>query len=152
MVDNPGDPDLLQQEMDMAQDLRELISSRDSFLIQKAKIQWSLEGDLNTNYFHHAIKKRIHLNKNLLGSHTVTNRVNQTVVRQGACCTVEHWNILIKPVTAKEVKHCLFSIPKGKSPGPDGYGSKFFRDAWDIIRDEICAAAINFFDSGKLLS
>ncbi|XP_074299071.1 uncharacterized protein LOC141630094 [Silene latifolia] len=156
LVDNRGDPDLLQQEMDMAQDLRELISSRDSFLIQKAKIQWFLEGDLNTNYFHHAIKKRIYLNKlfqiedmdgilctdgesiqaafltyyqNLLGSHTVTGRVNHTVVRQGACYTAEHWNILSKPVTAEEVKHCLFSIPKGKSPGPDGYGSQFFRDA-----------------------
>ncbi|XP_074277152.1 uncharacterized protein LOC141600800 [Silene latifolia] len=179
LVENPGDIVLLQQEMDMAHDLKELISARDSFLIQKAKVQWSLEGDLNTNYFHHAIKKRIYLNKvfqiedmtgrsctdgdsiqaafleyyqSLLGSQTETEKVNLTVVRNGACCTAEHWNILSKPVTAEEVKQCLFSIPKGKSPGPDGYGSQFFRDAWEIIGDEICVAVQNFFDTGKLLT
>ncbi|XP_074291655.1 uncharacterized protein LOC141618445 [Silene latifolia] len=41
----------------------ELVSARDSFLLQKAKVQWSLEGDLNTSYFHHVIKKRMMLNK-----------------------------------------------------------------------------------------
>ncbi|XP_074290450.1 uncharacterized protein LOC141617164 [Silene latifolia] len=179
LVENTGDIVLLQQKMDMAHDLKELISARDSFFIQKAKVQWSLEGDLNTNYFHHAIKKRIYLNKvfqiedmtgrsctegdsiqaafleyyhSLLGSQTKTEEVNLTVVRNGACCTAEHWNILSKPVTVEEVKQCLFSIPKGKSPGPDSYGSQFFRDAWEIIGDEICAAIQNFFDTGKLLT
>ncbi|XP_074314061.1 uncharacterized protein LOC141649266 [Silene latifolia] len=179
LVENPGDIVLLQQEMYMAHDLKELISARDSFLIHKAKVQWSLEGDLNTNYFHHAIKKRIYLNKvfqiedmngksctdgdsiqaafleyyqSLLGSQTGTEKVNLTVVRNGACGTDEHRNILSRPITAEEVKQCLFSIPKGKSPGPDGYGSQFFRDAWEIIGDEICAAVQNFFDTGKLLT
>ncbi|XP_074288389.1 uncharacterized protein LOC141613551 [Silene latifolia] len=146
LVENPGDIVLLQQEMDMAHDLKELISARDSFFIQKAKVQWSLEGDLNTNYFHHAIKKRVYLDK------TETEKVNLIVVRNGACSTAEHRNILSRPVTAEEVKQCLFSIPKGKSPGPDGYGSQFFRDAWEIIGDEICAAVQNFFDTGKLLT
>ncbi|XP_074315276.1 uncharacterized protein LOC141651462 [Silene latifolia] len=63
LVDNPGDADLIQQEAAMAHELRDLVSARDSFLIQKAKVQWSLEGDLNTSYFHHVIKKRMMLNK-----------------------------------------------------------------------------------------
>ncbi|XP_074282906.1 uncharacterized protein LOC141607456 [Silene latifolia] len=40
LVENPGDIVLLQREMDMAHDLKELISTRDSFFIQKAKVQW----------------------------------------------------------------------------------------------------------------
>ncbi|XP_074301473.1 uncharacterized protein LOC141632867 [Silene latifolia] len=126
LVENPGDIVLLQQEMDMAHDLKELISARDSFFIQKTKAAF-------LEYY-----------QSLLGSQTETERVNLTVVRNGACCTAEHWNILNKPVTAEEVKQCLFSIPKGKSPGPDGYGSQFFRDAWEIIGDEICLCKTKF--------
>ncbi|XP_074314163.1 uncharacterized protein LOC141649369 [Silene latifolia] len=42
MVDKQGDYELMQQECLVAQELRKLQSARDSFLIQKAKIQWSL--------------------------------------------------------------------------------------------------------------
>ncbi|KAL9232921.1 hypothetical protein vseg_007981 [Gypsophila vaccaria] len=63
LVDAPGDTDLLQQEYDLSTELKGLTSARDSFLTQKAKIQWSLSGDLNTSYFHNVIKKRIMLNK-----------------------------------------------------------------------------------------
>ncbi|XP_074293372.1 uncharacterized protein LOC141620385 [Silene latifolia] len=62
-VDKPGNMNLIQQEMDLAYGLKELISVRDSFLTQKVKLQWSLEGDLNTSYFHHAIKNRMTFNK-----------------------------------------------------------------------------------------
>ncbi|KAJ6369366.1 hypothetical protein OIU78_001686, partial [Salix suchowensis] len=34
------------------------------------------------------------------------------------------------PVTAEEIKAALFSIPDGKSPGPDGYTSCFFKKSW----------------------
>ncbi|XP_074315609.1 uncharacterized protein LOC141651814 [Silene latifolia] len=179
LVDKPGDAELLQQEMDLAHDLKGLITARDSFLIQKAKVQWSLEGDLNTSYFHHAIKKIMMLNKvfqiedkdgmictegdtiqeaflgyytDLLGPHTLTDEVNVNMVRKGACCNENHWDILARPVTAEEVKNSIFSIPKSKSPGPDGYTSQFFSDAWHVVGDEVCAAVINFFDTGKLLT
>ncbi|XP_074318563.1 uncharacterized protein LOC141655377 [Silene latifolia] len=110
LVDNPGDLDLIQQELDLASDLKELTVARDSFLSQKAKIQWSIEGDLNTAFFHHAIKKRVMMNKvfqiedkdgklctegsdiqlafldyyqSLLGSHKQTLSVQQHVVSCG---------------------------------------------------------------------
>ncbi|XP_074319503.1 uncharacterized protein LOC141656489 [Silene latifolia] len=179
LVDNPGDTDLIQQELDLSVELKGLINARDSFLTQKAKLQWSLEGDLNTSYFHRAIKKKIMLNKvfqiedmqgvlctegatiqtpflayyqKLLGTQNSTDPVNVAVVRRGPCCSEDHWSILAKPVTCSEVKACFFSIPSCKSPGPDGYNSKFYKDAWDVIGDEVCAAIINFFDSGQLLS
>ncbi|XP_074297011.1 uncharacterized protein LOC141627682 [Silene latifolia] len=63
LVEHPGDLDLIQQEYDLANELKDLIVARDSFLSQKAKIQWSIAGDLNTSYFHQVIKKRVMLNK-----------------------------------------------------------------------------------------
>ncbi|XP_074293086.1 uncharacterized protein LOC141619998 [Silene latifolia] len=143
-----------------------------------AKIQWSIEGDLNTSYFHHVIKKRNMLNKvfqiedhhgvvctegasiqaafleyyqELLGTQTEVACVNQTIVRRGNCCTEDHLAILAKPITADEVKHSILSIPKDKAPGPDGYNSQFYRDAWDVVGDEICSAIMNFFSIGQLL-
>ncbi|XP_074314320.1 uncharacterized protein LOC141649533 [Silene latifolia] len=147
LIDCSSDADLLQQELDLAHDLKDLITARDSFLIQKAKVQWSLEGDLNTSDFHHFIKKRVMMNKvfqiedkdgrlctdgtaiqsafldyyqDLLGSHKSTDVVNSNVVRKGVCCTEAHWALLNRPITADEVKKCLFSIPSNKSPGSDG--------------------------------
>ncbi|XP_074283509.1 uncharacterized protein LOC141608057 [Silene latifolia] len=173
--------DKIQRELEciVAQELRDLQRARDSFLIQKAKLQWSLEGDINTAYFHNAMRKRVMQNKvlciqnqhrvlytdgaqiqaafldyyqGLLGSHSLVDPVNINVVHRGKCCTTDDWTQLNKPISAEEVKACLFSIPKDKSPGPDGYTSQFFKDAWDIVGCEICAAIINFFETGKLLT
>ncbi|XP_074288404.1 uncharacterized protein LOC141613565 [Silene latifolia] len=165
--------------MDLGNNLKELIVARDSFLTQKAKLQWSLEGVLNTSSFHHAIKKRLMLNKvfqikdkdgvlcteadviqsalldyyqDLLGTHKDTIAVNQNVVRRGLCCTEEHWRILTKTVSPEEVKQSIFSIPKGKSLELDGYSSQFYRDVWDVIGGEICTIVINFVNTGQLLA
>ncbi|XP_074318738.1 uncharacterized protein LOC141655561 [Silene latifolia] len=156
LVSDPGNLDLLQQQMDLANNLKELIASRDNFLSQKAKIKWYIEGDLNTSFFHHTIKKRLMMNKvfqiedqdgnlctegdviqnaflryyqGLLGTQIEVITVQQHVVGRGPCCTEAHWELLAKPVTTDEIKKSIFSIPKGKSPGPDGYTSQFYRDA-----------------------
>lgn len=38
-----------------------------------------------------------------------------------------------------------------KAPGPDGYGSFFFKKAWNIVGDDLCKAGEEFFFSGKML-
>lgn len=38
-----------------------------------------------------------------------------------------------------------------KAPGPDGYSSQFFKDNWEIMKDDVIDAITNFFSSGKLL-
>ncbi|KAL9243816.1 hypothetical protein vseg_017658 [Gypsophila vaccaria] len=179
LVDAPDDTDLLQQEYDLSTELKGLTSARDSFLTQKAKIQWSLSRDLNTSYFHNVIKKRIMLNKviqiddkagltcttavaiqdafldyykDLPGSQAATMEVNMAVVRRGNSCVEEHWALLHTPITLDEIKHTLFSIPATKSPGPDGFTSQFFKDDWDIVGVDVSKAILNFFDTGQLLS
>ncbi|XP_074265754.1 uncharacterized protein LOC141588198 [Silene latifolia] len=128
LVDNPGDTDLIQQEAALAHELRDLVSARDSFLLQKAKITIGVAW---VKYYYY--------------------EVNVNVVGKGICCNEDHWDILNRPVTSEEVKNSIFSIPKDKSPGPDGYTSQFFRDAWDVIGTDVCAFVINFFETGKLL-
>ena len=45
------------------------------------------------------------------------------------CLTEQHCEVLLKPVTKEEIKQALFDIPGSKTPGPDGFGSQFFKDA-----------------------
>ncbi|KAL9239007.1 hypothetical protein vseg_013366 [Gypsophila vaccaria] len=74
------------------------------------------------------------------------------VVRRGKCCTEEHREILHTLVTMDEIKHSLFSIPANKSPGPNGFTSQFFKDAWDVVGLEVSKAILNFFETGQLLT
>ncbi|XP_074300543.1 uncharacterized protein LOC141631821 [Silene latifolia] len=87
----------------------------------------------------------------LLGSKTSTTKVNKFIVKQGNICTDAHKSILLSPVTKDEVKEVVFHIPDDKAPGPDGYSSKFFKDSWDIVGEEVTDAILNFFNSGLIL-
>nr|GEW33814.1 hypothetical protein [Tanacetum cinerariifolium] len=60
-------------------------------------------------------------------------------------------NIMTRQVTKDEIKKAMFDIGDDKSPGPDGYTSLFFEKGWDIVRDDVCNAILDFFSNGKLL-
>ncbi|KAL9235789.1 hypothetical protein vseg_010524 [Gypsophila vaccaria] len=59
--------------------------------------------------------------------------------------------LMMDPVTGKEINEDIFSIPDTKSPGPDGYTSKFYKNAWPIIRSEVIEAVKDFFLHKKML-
>ena len=86
----------------------------------------------------------------LLGSE-VTDRihVNVDVIKNGPVLNDEHKRLLCLPFQSDEVRKTLFSIPNNKSPGPDGYSSKFFKDSWDVVGMDVIAAILDFFNSGK---
>ncbi|GKE50688.1 hypothetical protein Tco_1481946 [Tanacetum coccineum] len=58
---------------------------------------------------------------------------------------------LIKSVSDDEIKKALFDIEDNKASGPDGYTSKFFKCAWNVVGEDTCSAIKEFFSSGKLL-
>ena len=60
-------------------------------------------------------------------------------------------NLLQAQVTAEDVKREIFSLPRNKTPGPDGYTGEFYRKTWDVIGPDLTRAVLEFFSSGKLL-
>lgn len=58
---------------------------------------------------------------------------------------------MVAPITDEEVQQVLFSMPRGKAPGLDGYTVEFFIAAWFIVRNDVTVAVKEFFDNGKLL-
>ncbi|GKC22137.1 RNA-directed DNA polymerase, eukaryota, reverse transcriptase zinc-binding domain protein [Tanacetum coccineum] len=60
-------------------------------------------------------------------------------------------NEMIKKVSKREVKKALFDIEDEKAPGPDRFTSKFFKETWDTVGEDVCLAIQQFFETGKLL-
>ncbi|KAL0367274.1 UNVERIFIED_CONTAM: hypothetical protein Sradi_3617500 [Sesamum radiatum] len=65
--------------------------------------------------------------------------------------TLEEANALISPITTQELKEAFFDISEDSAPGPDGYTSTFFKAAWPVIGGDVCAAVLEFFQSGRIL-
>ncbi|XP_022032477.1 uncharacterized protein LOC110933570 [Helianthus annuus] len=148
----------------------------ESFLKQKAKIEWLCAGDSNTSYFHNCVKSRnarskIHSIKDASGNQFEGTGVEAALVERYAnflgkedkvddlimenlfdnVISLEAAVHMVRQITQEEVKATMFSIGENKAPGPDGYMSTFFKKSWDIVGNEVTAAILQFFDNGKLL-
>lgn len=134
---------------------------------------------MKTTYFHRSLRKRRMMNriyeiktsegiqmktptevegefieyyKDLLGSDIQSrDHVNSNIIKAGNVISPSQQEDLCKPVSAIEIKAALWSIGGEKSPGPDGYSSQFYKDSWDIVKGDVVAAILNFFNSGKML-
>jgi hypothetical protein len=92
--------------------------------------------------------------KNLLGSsnHVFSavkvSRVSQLVKRKFSSSCVAGMSA---EVAREEIHRTIFSMSKGKAPGPDGFSVEFFLKAWLVIGEDINLAILEFFTIGKLL-
>ncbi|KAH0711944.1 hypothetical protein KY289_007903 [Solanum tuberosum] len=58
---------------------------------------------------------------------------------------------LTKEFMKEEVKQALWAIDGNKSLGPDGYGSKFFKDCWGTVGEDITKGILEYFQNGEML-
>lgn len=65
-------------------------------------------------------------------------------------CAEDDIGLLMAEITETEIKRVVFAMAADKSPGPDGYTSKFFKAAWTVIGKEFVLAIQSFFDYGFL--
>ncbi|XP_074278172.1 uncharacterized protein LOC141601769 [Silene latifolia] len=140
---------LMQDESTAAEEYRVLAKAHHSFLSQKAKIR-DKNGKVCSEP--HLIEQAfLDYYHDLLGTSTTTLDVHFPSVKTGPLISDQHRDILMKPVSPDEIKNCIFSIPANKSPSPDGFTSRFYRDSWEIIGKDIIGAVMDFFSSGELL-
>ncbi|GJT37806.1 RNA-directed DNA polymerase, eukaryota, reverse transcriptase zinc-binding domain protein [Tanacetum coccineum] len=143
---------------------------------QKAKIQWFKEGDSNSAYFHKVVKSRVSRSRidvvtNIEGVVFENNEVSDAFVSHyetflglagetnsfntanlfTKCLNEQVASGIVRNVTTQEVKEALFSIGDDKSPGPDGYTAAFFKEAWDVVANDVTNAICEFFRNGTLL-
>ncbi|XP_075515922.1 uncharacterized protein LOC142550735 [Primulina tabacum] len=75
--------------------------------------------------------------KGLLGQKVERSTVNRDVILSGPCVMNSDWNVLTASVSIDEIRAALFDIDNDKASGSDGFGSFFFKHAWDLIKHEV---------------
>ncbi|XP_057476933.1 uncharacterized protein LOC130764649 [Actinidia eriantha] len=93
----------------------------------------------------------VHYYRGLLGTKRICKRLNPEIVRNGKLLDKSQSLALAFPVTEEEIRNALFSIGVDKTPGPNGYSSLFFKQAWDTVGADFTAAILEFSSSGQIL-
>ncbi|GJW04780.1 RNA-directed DNA polymerase, eukaryota, reverse transcriptase zinc-binding domain protein [Tanacetum coccineum] len=141
------DPDyvhLREEEYVFCNAYKEAARDEEMVLRQKTKIQWLKDGDQNSAYFHNSLKGRMFRSGIEVVYDSEGHKYEGDYI---ASKFVDHFS----PVLDDEIKFAMFSIEDDKAAGPDGYTSKFFKTAWNIVGGDVCAAVKEFFYSSKLL-
>ncbi|GKD30741.1 hypothetical protein Tco_1241519 [Tanacetum coccineum] len=173
---DPFNANLREEEAVYVQAYNDALILEERFLKQKAKIEWLRVGDTNSAYFHKSVKSKV--SRSRIDSITTADGtifewdwvpsafVDHYTTFLGQQGNVDALNIhdlfgtkldenvpteMVKPITPQEVKEAIFSMGNDKSPGPNGYTTAFFKEAWDIISNNVILAAQEFFINGKLL-
>ncbi|XP_074290265.1 uncharacterized protein LOC141616997 [Silene latifolia] len=143
---NPRDTYWYDKEIEAITEYKELQEACTNFLRQKAKVISIKDINGLQHYDPQKIQEAfLQYYIQLLGTEINTVSVNEKIIRTCTVCSADHVFTLLKPVTYKEIKASIFSIPGHKAPDPDGYSSAFYKDSWSIIGDEVYAAIQDVF-------
>ncbi|XP_062103167.1 uncharacterized protein LOC133814188 [Humulus lupulus] len=114
------------------------------FLAQKAKTNWVNFGDENNTFFHASLKIRRAQNK----INSIKNERGLWVDKSEdvKVAFMDYYQELLGTTMPNQL-----TVTKAIVPGPDGYGSFFFQDNWDLISLEVSDAVLSFLKTGKLL-
>ncbi|GJS87046.1 RNA-directed DNA polymerase, eukaryota, reverse transcriptase zinc-binding domain protein [Tanacetum coccineum] len=175
---DPFNKELRKENAELLKDYKEASMDEEKLLRQKAKVSWLREGDKNSAYFHKVLKGRVNKNRIMTICDEDGNRYDNSEVAEQFVKHFEGFlgtsppvtkitdddsylferkineneaNLMVREVSDEEIKNALFDIDDDKAPGPDGYTSKFYKKAWNIIKEDFCAAIKEFFANGKLL-
>ncbi|XP_019262934.1 PREDICTED: uncharacterized protein LOC109240719 [Nicotiana attenuata] len=176
---DPSNKALQEQEIAMYQKFRNSSYLAEMFLLQRSKARWIKLGDDNTRYFYSVIRHKrlqqamtqikdqhgelatdnvsianvlVDYYETMLGREGRRRaKAFHSFLKNGTTLNSTQQMELIQTFIVKEVKQAMFSIDVNKSPGPDGYGSSFYREAWNIIGNDVTAAILEFMENGKLL-
>ncbi|GKC93943.1 hypothetical protein Tco_1159385 [Tanacetum coccineum] len=173
---DPFNVELREEEVSYVQAYNNAIIMQERFLKHKAKNLWLKEGDSNSAYFHKAVKGRVSRSRiNVVTDSVGTIYENERV----ADAFIAHYEVflcqegftldlnthglfdqvldndmvidMIRDVCDNEVKETMFSMGNDKSSGLDGYTKAFFKEAWDIVGNDVIKVVKEFFINGKLL-
>lgn len=137
-------------------------SWKEAQVFQRSRIKWTLEGDLNSSFFHEWIRMREKKNE-IQGLWSdgvwadsvkdVKNRVFHHFQKHfdsthfpRPVLPLPHFPKHLEPVdnifltvefSEEEIKNVIWSIDSNGSPGPDGFTFGFYKANWEIVKGDI---------------
>ncbi|GJT85207.1 protein LAZ1, partial [Tanacetum coccineum] len=136
-----------EEEATYVQAFNEAILLEENFLKQKAKIDWLQEGDTNSAYFHKAVKSRVSKSRINVAMGLFVRMIKSQMRLLDTVAAMD----MTRMVSDIEIKNAMFFMGNEKSPGPDGFTAAFFKEAWDIVGNDVILAVREFFVNGRLL-
>ncbi|XP_021756626.1 uncharacterized protein LOC110721745 [Chenopodium quinoa] len=90
--------------------------------------------------------------KELLGTGGIpSTQVHQAVIDAGPIVNNEKHLSICREFTKEDVRNAVWSIEDDKAPEPDRFSSKFFKNPWGVVKNEVCKTVLGFFEHGQLL-
>nr|GEZ16231.1 RNA-directed DNA polymerase, eukaryota [Tanacetum cinerariifolium] len=164
--------EVLIKRMELTRKLNDIKQSDATEFTQKAKVQWVIEGDENSRFFHGLInKKRSQLSirgvfvdgdwitnskavKDAFRDHfasrykkPVDSRLKLNIQFPNRLSS-KQVEILDNGVSRAEIRDAVWGCGVNKSPGPDGFTFEFFRQYWNFLSTDFCEAVESFFVNG----
>ncbi|XP_058734147.1 uncharacterized protein LOC131605864 [Vicia villosa] len=81
---------------------------------------------------------------------TELQHIDIEAMRMGPQLNMLQRESLIKNVTEEEIQKALAGIGDLKSLGMDGFGSKFFKACWHLIKHDVIVTVKEYFDTGQI--
>ncbi|PNX72820.1 ribonuclease H, partial [Trifolium pratense] len=177
-IQNNGHSDaLLEEEKEAHRLYEDALTRQEVFWQEKARLNWHLEGDRNTKYFHRMAKIKtssklitsLQVGENVLTdqSQIAEHIVNyykslfctNTVLQEQLLAQEVIPNLITDDINVvltllpshQEVKAAVFALNKDSAPGPDGFGAFFFQHFWDIVKTDVTNAVLDFFITSWIL-
>ncbi|GKD38645.1 hypothetical protein Tco_1258852 [Tanacetum coccineum] len=142
-------------------------------LKQKSRLEWAVEGDENTRFFHYILKHK-YANFNIKGIHVDGIWCESPVIKEAH---VRHFssrfqednrsrptfssslfrrlfvtvaNLLEANITMEKIKSAVCDYDGSKAPGPDDFNFKFIKSYWEIVKYDFLDCVKYFEATGKL--
>lgn len=146
--------------------------------MQRVKVDWLGKGDNNNSFLFETIKTRknnksmkmiqtsdgtfvhnqadiakevIRFYVELIGrTYIQLSHIDIEAVRDGKKLNMEQRKELVKNVTDQEIDNALKDICDLKFPDIDGFGPKFFKAFWHIVKHDVRAVVREFFETNMI--
>lgn len=174
-IDSNGATETLLEHQKMAQiSLEHALEIEEEFWREKSNNAWHAQGDRNTKYFHRLANikhtsKRIdsikdgenliiepdqissHITnhfQNIFSSNFPVQDLQVDELIDGVIPNMineDSNHILTMLPTPQEIFQAVCSLKKDSAPGPDGFGASFYQNYWEIVKNDVINAVLEFF-------
>ncbi|XP_019447354.1 PREDICTED: uncharacterized protein LOC109350586 [Lupinus angustifolius] len=171
------DQDLLDQDTLAQNELLHALRVEEEFWHEKSRLNWPINGDRNTSFFHKVAKirhttkaismlnvgDRILENQEDIANHVLSyftylfvsqnNTTPNGLINDVITSLVnEHDNYMLTALpSSSEIKNVVFLMNGDGAPDPDGFGGNSYHAFWDIVELDVCNSVGQFFKHGWIL-
>jgi predicted RNA binding protein with dsRBD fold (UPF0201 family) len=156
--------------------LRSALHQEEIWMRQCSRVLWLREGDRNTSYFHKQAAQRKRINKidslikadgsvceSVEENHAEVQSFFENLYKTQGFRAMDELLDFVQPKVSQqmndgmdapyleeEIKKALFQMAPSKAPGVDGFTAGFFQRHWNLIKDDVVSAVLDFLNGGIL--